>query len=73
MSIDKPIKDHRKITAMYRPHTITSSPARSADAHIVGVPQNYRCPGPNSGQEIGLGLSTNEVLGVLSAMERLLP
>ncbi len=58
---------------MYRPHTITSSPASSADANVVGVPENYRRPGPSSGQEIGLGLSTSEVLGVLSAMDRLLP
>ncbi|MEO1161396.1 MAG: hypothetical protein AAFW74_13250 [Pseudomonadota bacterium] len=73
MSINKPVKDKRKTTAMYRPHTITSSPARSADANVVGVPENYRRPGPHSGQEIGLGPSTSEVLGVLSAMERLLP
>ena len=57
---------------MYRPHTITSSPARSADAQIVGVPENYRRPGPYRSQENGLGLSTREVLGVLSAMDRLL-
>ncbi|MEO9873892.1 MAG: hypothetical protein ABJM26_07075 [Anderseniella sp.] len=58
---------------MYRQHTITSSPASPADAHVVGVPENYRQPGPHSSQEIGLGPSTSEVLGVLSAMERLLP
>ena len=58
---------------MYRPHTFSSSPARSADANVVGVPENYRRPGPHSCQEVGLGLSTREVLGVLSAMDRLLP
>ena len=58
---------------MYRPQPNHSSPARSADAHVVGVPQNYRRPGPRGTQEIGLGLSTSEVLGVLSAMDRLLP
>lgn len=58
---------------MNRPHTNYSSPARSADANVVGVPRNYRRPGPRAGQEIGLGISTSEVLGVLSAMDRLLP
>jgi len=71
-TISQPVKDQRKTNAMYRPHTIACSPARSADAKAVGVPQNYRRPGPRSGQEIGLGLSTSEVLGVLSAMDRLL-
>ncbi len=73
MTINKPVKVQRKTNAMYRPHTIYSSPARSADANVVGVPENYRRPGPHSGQEIGLGLSASEVLGVLSAMDRLLP
>ena len=71
--INKPVKDQKETKAMYRPHTNSSSPARSADANVVGVPQNYRRPGPHSGQEIGLGISTSEVLGVLSAMDRLLP
>ncbi len=44
----------------------------AADAHGTSIPQNYRCPGSFCDHEHGVGPSTNEVLSVLSAMERLL-
>jgi len=59
-------------TTMARPHTHATGPLADAGLNPLAtgsVPDNYRTPGA---RRTGHGPSSSEVLGLLSAMDRLL-